>query len=44
MLAAGLIEHEELAECFEQIRPGLIRYPAIDPDAFARKVSVFTDK
>ncbi len=44
MLSAGLINPEKLTECFAQIRSGLLRYPAIDPNAFARKVSVFTAK
>ncbi|MEP6820991.1 MAG: DUF6036 family nucleotidyltransferase [Chthoniobacterales bacterium] len=44
MLGAGLIDPIKLGECFEQIRPVLLRYPAIDPDAFARKVFAFTRK
>jgi hypothetical protein len=41
-LDAGQVEREKLAEWFEQIRPSLLRYPALDPAAFARKVAVFT--
>lgn len=42
MIDAGLVEREKLAGSFEQIRPSLLRYPALDPPAFARKVAVFT--
>lgn len=42
MLDAGLIWPEKLGACFGQIHPALLRYPAIDPAAFARKVIVFT--
>ncbi len=38
MLRRGLVEPAKLRGFFEQIRPGLLRYPAIDPKAFARKV------
>jgi hypothetical protein len=38
MLRRGLVEPAKLRGFFEQIRPGLMRYPAIDPEAFARKV------
>ncbi|OGU33341.1 MAG: hypothetical protein A3K13_11290, partial [Gemmatimonadetes bacterium RIFCSPLOWO2_12_FULL_68_9] len=40
MLARGLVEAGRLREFFEAIRPGLIRYPAIDPAAFARRLDV----
>ena len=43
MLRTGLIRQDKLAQCFEQIRPTLLRYPAIDSDTFVRKVSVFTE-
>ncbi|MBI2931080.1 MAG: hypothetical protein HYY16_05475 [Planctomycetes bacterium] len=38
MLRRGLIEPVQLKARFEQIRPNLYRYPAIDPDSFAQKV------
>lgn len=44
MLASRLVNPEKLAALFEQIRSAIIRYPAINPDAFARKVAVFTEK
>ncbi len=43
MLGAGLIRREKLAESFAQIRPMLLRYPAIDAATFDRKVSLFTE-
>ena len=42
MLAAGLVGREKLGECFAEIRPALLRFPAIEPAAFARKVAAFT--
>ncbi|MEO8351055.1 MAG: DUF6036 family nucleotidyltransferase [Chthoniobacteraceae bacterium] len=39
MIETGLVQRETLASCFEQIRPSLLRYPAIDPAAFQRKVA-----
>lgn len=42
MIGAGLVERKKLGECFGQIRPALLRFPAIDPAAFARKVAAFT--
>jgi hypothetical protein len=38
MLARGLVQPAEIRAAFEAIRPRLYRYPAIDPDAFARAV------
>jgi hypothetical protein len=38
MLRRGLVQPALLRELFEKIRPDLIRYPAIDPGSFARKV------
>jgi len=38
LLARGLVTKAELAEYFEQIQPGLYRYPALDPVAFRRKL------
>ena len=39
--ASGLINCTRLLECFEQIKPGLIRYPAIDPRTFESSVRTF---
>ncbi len=39
MLAAGLVEPEKLTALFQAIQPSLIRFPAIDPLAFAERVS-----
>ena len=44
MIEVGLVGREKLGECFEQIRPALLRYPAIDPGAFARKVAAFVQQ
>ena len=41
MRRRGLVETNRLLECFEEIRGGLIRYPAIDPEAMAGKVKAF---
>ncbi len=38
MLAGGLVEKERLFELFLQIEPELLRYPAIDPRDFRRRV------
>jgi hypothetical protein len=38
MAARGLIEPARLLRFFEQIAPGLYRYPAIDPASFRRAV------
>jgi len=38
LLARGLVTKPQLAEYFEQIQPGLYRYPALDPWAFRRKL------
>jgi len=38
MMRRGLIDPARLRESFDQIRDALIRYPAIDPEAFARKL------
>ena len=37
-IAGGYVTPEELKSRFEQIEPGLLRYPALDPVAFKRKV------
>lgn len=39
MLASGLVTPDLLSELFAAIAPQLYRYPAIDVDAFARRVS-----
>jgi hypothetical protein len=36
MLARGLVERGDVLRRFEQIEPGLYRYPAIAPTAFRR--------
>ena len=36
MLRRGLVERARVREMFDAIRPSLYRYPAIDPDSFAR--------
>jgi hypothetical protein len=33
-----LVQPQQLRELFREITPALIRYPSIDPEAFARKV------
>lgn len=38
MLRRGLVTTAQLIQHFLQIRPELIRYPAIDPDAFEQRV------
>jgi len=38
MLAEGLVEKQRLMELFIQIEPELLRYPAIDPADFRRRV------
>ncbi len=42
MTVRGLIDVLELARQFDAIAPYIIRYPAIDPDAFRAKVESFT--
>jgi hypothetical protein len=37
-IRSGLVKPEELRNLFRQIIPQLIRYPSLDPDAFATKV------
>jgi hypothetical protein len=36
MLESGLVETARLRALFEQIQPGLVRYPAIEPTKFRR--------
>lgn len=38
MFSRKLVDREKLLELFESIRPQLIRYPAIDPEEFEKKV------
>lgn len=38
MVSRGLVAPAALRECFDQIEPELIRYPAIDADLFRQKV------
>jgi hypothetical protein len=38
MMKRGLVEPAQLRLHFEAIRPDLVRYPAIDPAAFAQRV------
>jgi len=38
LIQQGLVRTEELRKLFREIQPGLIRYPSIDPEAFARKL------
>jgi hypothetical protein len=39
MLMHGLVSPDRLRELYESIEPQLYRYPAIDPDAFRRKLN-----
>jgi hypothetical protein len=41
MLKGGLIDLSRLLELFEEIRPMLYKYPAIDPATFSRAVEAF---
>jgi len=41
MLARALVTAEQLREAYAQLEGQLIRYPAIDPAASARKLAVF---
>lgn len=38
MIEHGLVDPERLRQLFEEIEPGLFRYPAIDAEAFRSKV------
>lgn len=38
MLKRGMVEPAKLKELFEQIRPQLFRFPAVDPDEFESKL------
>ena len=41
MVRDGLVERDRLWKCFDEIAPGLIRFPAIDPRAFRQRVADF---
>jgi hypothetical protein len=41
MLRDGLIEPARLRQFFDEITPGLIRFPAIDPESFRQRVLDF---
>ena len=43
MFARGLLEAATLRDLFDRIRPDLVRFPAIDPAAFARRVEAVVD-
>lgn len=43
MIARGLVRRDELSRFFEDLRPDLVRYPALDPAAFEAKVRAFVD-
>jgi len=38
MVAAGLIEPSRLRASFAEIEPDLVRYPAVDPESFRRRL------
>ena len=40
-LPGGFVDPAELERLFDAIRPGLIRYPALDPTDFKRKLGQF---
>ncbi len=42
MVEAGLVKPARVAELFEAIRPGLVRFPALDEDVLVAKVAAFT--
>jgi hypothetical protein len=44
MVARGLVSVPDLLVFFEQIRPALLRFPALDADAFELKVRAFVDE
>ena len=41
MVALGLITHQAIRQGFEAIRSNLIRYPALDEDAYLAKLETF---
>ena len=40
MIERGLVEKARLLDCFREIEVKLVRFPAIGPRAFARRVNV----
>lgn len=44
MVSRGLIRKDRLLGFFNEIKPALIRYPAIDPASFERAVAAFVEK
>lgn len=44
MIQRDLVELEELWQLFLAIEPNLVRYPAIDPEDFKRRVREFVDR
>ncbi len=44
MLDRGLVSREELTEALDAIRPDLIRYPALDREAFEKRVDEILDE
>lgn len=44
MLDRGLVTKSDLLEALEQMRPHLVRYPALDAEAFERRVRSFLEK
>ena len=43
MLERGLVTREQLGQALKRIEPDLIRYPSLDPDAFADRVRKFLE-
>jgi hypothetical protein len=43
-LRGGFVEPEQLRACFAEITPGLLRYPAVDPEQFRKKIEDFLDR
>lgn len=43
MLERRLVTRDELAEALDAMRPEMIRYPALDAEAFERRVKEFLD-
>lgn len=44
MLGRGLVSRDDLVEALDTIRPDLIRYPALDAEAFERRVREFLEE
>lgn len=43
LVRRGFVRKEDLAEKFSEIKPKLVRYPAIDPNQFERKIREFLE-